>query len=68
MALCHDEEGARCGEEDLVKSFFPSLFDSDSDSEDVYCLRSAQSDATDAPTSLLVSCSQPRRFLTYIKS
>ena len=37
MDNIHAEEG-RCGEEDLVKSFFPSLFDSDSDSEDVYCL------------------------------
>ena len=50
-----DEEEGRCVEEDLVKSFFPSLFDSDSDSDDVYCLRSLHSEETDGPNSLLVS-------------
>lgn len=54
MAQSHGEE-ARGVEEDLVKSFFPSLFDSDSDSEDVYCLRSNPSDDVDAPSSELVS-------------
>lgn len=48
------EEEGRCVEEDLVKSFFPSLFDSDSDSEDIYCLRSLHSGDTDGHNSLLV--------------
>lgn len=51
------EEEIRCVEEDLVKSFFPSLFDSDSDSDDVYCLQSLHSADTDGPISLLVSLS-----------
>ena len=48
MATAFEDEG-RAVEEDLVKSFFPSLFDSDSDSEDVYCLRSLQSEQHDPP-------------------
>ena len=52
------EEEGRCVEEDLVKSFFPSLFDSDSDSDDVYCLRSLHSGETDGPNSLLVRFSR----------
>lgn len=37
-----DLEG-RCDEEDLVKSFLPSLFDSDSEAEDLYFLQSLSS-------------------------
>lgn len=51
------EEEIRCVEEDLVKSFFPSLFDSDSDSDDVYCLQSLHSADTDGPISLLAQSS-----------
>ena len=59
------DEG-RCVEEDLVKSFFPSLFDSDSESDDVYCLRSLRSDDNDTPSSVLVRLIADVQFLLMV--